>query len=182
MNIDLNKLLRGDGCTAEDYMFIYGLVCTLRPKLIAEVGTNKGASAIIMSSAMEMFDINGQIFTCDIRKEYYEIAIREIQKAGYSNKVNVLHGQVNKLPNLMYDLAFIDGDHSYEGTKADFDYLKDKCKYILFHDVYSCEGKQQLFNELEGEKISFTGRPPGTLCDNEIKRHTSYQGFGLWKR
>jgi predicted O-methyltransferase YrrM len=42
-------------------------------------------------------------------------------------------------PNLEYvrfDIAFIDGDHTYEGVLADWENLKDRVdRYILFHDV-----------------------------------------------
>lgn len=183
MIIDLSKISRGDGCTIEDYAFLFGLVATLRPYEIAEVGTNVGASSITMCEAFKAFDIDGCIHTCDVSKACADIAYTNILEAGFGDRVEIIHGDVTKLPKIQYDLGFIDGDHSYEGTKKDFDYLKDKCKYIIFHDVYSCEGKRKCFEELEGEKISFTNRPAGHLNeDGEMKRHTSYQGFGLWKR
>lgn len=34
-----------------------------------------------------------------------------------------------------YDLILIDGDHSYHGIKSDFEKVKDKAKYIVFHDI-----------------------------------------------
>jgi hypothetical protein len=44
------------------------------------------------------------------------------------------------LRELNYDFAFIDGDHSYEGVKADFEMVKD-CGRVLFHDYDKAEGK-----------------------------------------
>ena len=33
-----------------------------------------------------------------------------------------------------YDLVFIDGDHSYQGAKADIEFWRDKCKILSGHD------------------------------------------------
>ena len=50
------------------------------------------------------------------------------------------------------DLYFIDGDHSYEAVKADYENYKDKCKYMAFHDILglrSCEGVAALWNQVK---------------------------------
>ena len=39
------------------------------------------------------------------------------------------------LSNIDFDFAFLDGDHSVEGVKADFDMVK-RCGRVLFHDYY----------------------------------------------
>ena len=36
-----------------------------------------------------------------------------------------------------YDLIFIDGDHSSEGVRADWDNYHDMAKYVAFHDILS---------------------------------------------
>lgn len=33
------------------------------------------------------------------------------------------------------DLVLIDGDHNYNAVKADFEKVKDNCKFVAFHDV-----------------------------------------------
>lgn len=58
-----------------------------------------------------------------------------------------------------YDFAFIDGDHSYGGVKADFENLKgflEDNATILFHDAVegaygTCEGVQRFTKELIAE-------------------------------
>jgi len=52
------------------------------------------------------------------------------------------------------DLYFIDGDHSYEAVKADYNNFKNKCKYMAFHDLLGerdCEGVAQLWSEIKDQ-------------------------------
>jgi hypothetical protein len=72
--------------------------------------------------------------------------------------------------NLNYDLkgdklglAFLDGDHTYEGVKQDYELVKDYVNgWIVFHDINDTPhhrsigvGVAKLWNELEGEKVEF---------------------------
>jgi hypothetical protein len=53
------------------------------------------------------------------------------------------------------DLIHIDGDHSYEGVKRDFELYFEKVKHngiITLHDVELCGGVKSFFEELENHK------------------------------
>ena len=52
-----------------------------------------------------------------------------------------------QLEHVRFDIAFIDGDHSYKGVLADWENLKDRVdRYILFHDVENPHfGARQVF-------------------------------------
>jgi hypothetical protein len=56
--------------------------------------------------------------------------------------------------NGKYDMIFVDGDHSYEGVKADYQNYKDMCKYMGVHDacgLRDCQGVPTFLNEIKGQ-------------------------------
>jgi predicted O-methyltransferase YrrM len=97
---------------------------------------------------------------------------------------------VNFCPN--YDLIFIDGDHSYDGVKTDFELYKDLLSprgYIVFHDIDpnnvfkdNLSGQVYKFwEELEeGTKTEIiTSKSSGRIKINGEPEH--HGGIGLWK-
>lgn len=55
------------------------------------------------------------------------------------------------MKNNKFDLIFIDGDHSYEGVKSDYEVCKNNGKMYVFHDIVNsvCPGVFQFWNELK---------------------------------
>ena len=79
------------------------------------------------------------------------------------NELNVIYGSsrdaviVDKISkyvikNNKFDMIFVDGDHSYEGVKFDYNNYKDKCKFMGFHDacgLRDCHGVPRFLNEIK---------------------------------
>ncbi len=54
------------------------------------------------------------------------------------NSINRVHGKIDLIDESNYNVVLIDGDHSYDGVKKDFEVLLQKNKsnkyYVFFHD------------------------------------------------
>ena len=55
-----------------------------------------------------------------------------------------------------WDLAFIDGDHSYDGVRRDFDLVRNRTtRYIVLHDIASdepsCTGVRRFWREVRAQ-------------------------------
>jgi tRNA A58 N-methylase Trm61 len=175
----------GSGCCYEDYAFLYGLVAHIRPKRVIEIGTNMGVSAIAMAKAMKDFNINGQVDTFELSETYARIAGKQAIKAGLERWISGHCGNYEDYPfinNVEFDLAFVDGDHSLEGTLRDYHLLKGKTRYLIFHDVHAVDGKRQAFEQILGEKLGFFNCEPGTISNNGVlKQNNCFNGMGLIK-
>lgn len=65
------------------------------------------------------------------RRDAYECSVASLTR---------VYGEVTTSPPVtlrgMYDLCFIDGDHTYLGVERDFLSLRSRCRRIMFHDVF----------------------------------------------
>ena len=61
---------------------------------------------------------------------------------------------INYMNNNYFDLIFIDGDHTYNGVKNDYEISKNSGKIFVFHDIINdmCPGVVQCWNELKNNE------------------------------
>lgn len=101
------------------------LTCIKRPLRILEVGCAIGYSAILMSQYLAD---GGSITTVEWDADMTEIARANIDKAGLSDKITVIHNDAKEvLPSLTgeYDMIFLDG------PKAHYIYMMNDCIRLL---------------------------------------------------
>ncbi len=147
-------------------VFLQSLIIGLPQKnpLVLEIGTFKGWSAITMARIRK--DI--RIITLDphigipedglssspeevinnVSREQlrYNILHLQIPSQDFNPKNYAFRGNIDK-----FDLIFIDGDHTFEGVKHDFEKFLPFVKkdgFILFHDYGNEEGVTKFCNTL----------------------------------
>jgi len=105
-------------------------------KSYLEIGVDRGGSFFVIDSFLRA------IYPEGVRSLAIDVKDKIIRKSGFAEYANgkseiefkmIDSGKLNLEEK--FDLCFIDGDHSYEGVKRDWECVKDHVKIILFHDV-----------------------------------------------
>jgi len=112
--------------------YFTNLLNKLKPEVVLEIGTWTGVTAAFLASfpfVKKVYTIDNQRLTngklwggMELSKKIQYIVVKDNNE------------KKDKVKDINFDFVFIDGDHSYEGVKLDFEMVKDKCKHILFHD------------------------------------------------
>lgn len=114
------------------------------PRRMLEIGTGLGGSAYSLSRMARPGSLIVTVDNSPLAREYVAV----YQRPGRTRIVNVI-GDSHAPETLEHvgralgpgpvDLLYIDGDHSYEGVKADFESYKTFCRpgaLIAFHDIH----------------------------------------------
>ena len=100
--------------------FLQILIKSIKAKRILEIGTLTGYSSIWMARALPD---GGKLTTLEISKDHYEEAKKNFQKAGLTEKIEIIFGSasesLDKFKDEKFDFAFIDADKT--GYPAYFD-------------------------------------------------------------
>ena len=130
---------------------LYRTVCKLKPKRVLEIGTARGGSlylwakaaapdATIVSVDLPQGQFGGGYPACRI--PFYQAFKQQGQKLYLLRKDSHQADTVEEVKSLfdknLIDFAFIDGDHTYEGVKADFINYSPLVReegLIGFHDI-----------------------------------------------
>lgn len=146
----LKELKSGVGSTLGDYKFLYGFISLIKPRRIVEIGTHYGLSAIAMALALRDEGLTkSRILSIDIACHVLEVAKKHLEQLGLQKYVQLVCGDSSIIGEYSrFDVAFIDGDHSYEGCLKDFNNVKDKATYILIHDAAILEGISRAVEEI----------------------------------
>jgi predicted O-methyltransferase YrrM len=184
-----------------DHMpFAYDIVEAIRPKLVVELGTYNGLSFFSFCQSMVENDIDGLCYAIDTWEgdEHtggYDTSImddvRSHAREHYRGMTYLLQMYFNEaLPQFedeSIDLLHIDGLHTYEAVKEDFENWYPKVApggIILFHDVKARlkdYGAWKFWDELAAEHESFAfhhgfglgvlRKPNGAEPEHELLQH-----------
>jgi predicted O-methyltransferase YrrM len=152
------------------YDFAYDLVANTKPSKIVELGTHRGNSLFSFAQAVKDLKLDTELHPIDtwegdehagyygeeIYQEFTEIIEKYYSDLGITPHRMFFDDALEKFEDNSIDILHIDGLHTYEAVKHDFEMwlpkVKNKTGIILLHDV--CEksddfGVYKLWEELK---------------------------------
>jgi predicted O-methyltransferase YrrM len=135
----------------DEAALLYRLARDVRTGPIAEIGRFKGGSTVMFASALpdgcELWSYDLHVaLRPDMSGELLDRELDDaLTRLGVRHKVHLLVGDSRTIdpPPAPLELLFIDGDHSYEGAKADFERWRAFVQpggHVLFHDAVDSGG------------------------------------------
>ncbi len=131
---------------------LFRLTEYFKPESILELGTSLGLSSIYLSKAApnaEIISIEGCPNTYTFAKdliEQHETRNTKITNSSFDTAFETsLHGK-------MFDLVYIDGNHTYEATLKYFNELlkiTNENSVLIFDDIYWSEGMTKAWEEIK---------------------------------
>lgn len=143
--------------TSPYILTIYEFIRSLQPEVVFEIGTRNGISTTAILCALA--DNNkGKLYSIDIKdclERTQNNLTDELRKRWEFTRAN--SKDFYKKWDKKIDILLIDGDHSYEMCKSDFENYEKFVKeggYIFLHDTIALEGVKQYFTEINYSKIN----------------------------
>ena len=149
------------------------------PKVIVEIGAAAGASSLCMSHFTDC------LISVDMRTPKDQSIFDEISSncefyrvVGYSDDENTIKQVTDLLDDRSVDVLFIDGDHSFDGVKKDYElyspFVKDGI--VAFHDIVESETHA---NKLGCTVYKFWNQVKNKFEHKEIKHSDEWAGIGI---
>ena len=127
----------------DEAAFLHRLVREMQPETVVEIGRFRGGSTVIIAAALERGALHS--YDIDTRQERDGAELDRqltgvLERYGLTDRVR-LHVADSKSavpPPGPIDILFVDGDHSEEGVRADFEHWSPQLRpggHLLFHDA-----------------------------------------------
>ena len=151
--------------TIRQSAYLFGLIRQMRARRVIEIGRYKGGSTLLIAAAMneeaEFWSIDiGEKETrlhCGESSRPFDEMLADMCKR-FGLKVNIIVGDSRtvELDSGEVDLVFIDGDHTYEGVKNDFERFGKRVRMggaVLFDDAFD-EGIFKTHSDTVGKLVN----------------------------
>lgn len=116
--------------------YLYREVRSLGPATLVEIGRFRGGSTLVLAAGM---DAEAWLYSYDLMPPDGGL-IRALDRYGLRDRVDLRVGDSRTAPEPPEpcDLVFVDGDHTYEGVRADYERWRQLVRpggSLLFHDA-----------------------------------------------
>jgi predicted O-methyltransferase YrrM len=135
----------------DEAALLFRLARDARSGPFAEIGRFKGGSTLVFAAALRdgvelwSYDLHVAL-RADMPGEQLDAELRDaLTRFGLEHKVHLVVADSHTVdpPSEPLELLFIDGDHSYDGAKADFERWQAFVRpggHVLFHDAVDSGG------------------------------------------
>lgn len=142
---------------------------------ILEIGTCRGMTACLLAQY-------GTVLTLDVKTYDHMQEIIDGSPCSSASRIVRLVGAdcrtARKLlnpSNVRFDVAFIDGCHTYEAVSADIVFCRQFTDTIMFHDYHAEKfpGTLRAIDEARVDAVEFRHEPDCSLCVARWKKRVS---------
>jgi predicted O-methyltransferase YrrM len=170
----------------DEAAYIFALARSLPGVTVAEIGRSKGGSTLLLAVAVAV-DEDSHVWSYDLHvkptagKQSDAELLAVLDRYDLADRVTLVVGdsRVAEAPPQACDLVLIDGDHSYEGARADYERWRRLVRpggHMLFHDAVELgelsvahEGVARLISEIEREGELVRSGGTGTLAHFQLR-------------
>lgn len=145
-----NELYKKVGCfyrpNYERGLLIYSLIRKYKVKSYLEIGFGRGYSTFCAAKAMDEDGLDGKIFTIDPNFDKNHLQnLSKVFPKNWFEKIEFMQARSeDALPTLgNFDMIYIDGDHTYEAVKKDWELCKDKWNKVVLFDDYHLPSREE---------------------------------------
>jgi predicted O-methyltransferase YrrM len=170
----------------DEAALLYRLARRVGAGRVVEIGRFKGGSTFLIAAAL---DAGGEVWSYDLHVPSPGLdgtaldrgLLEALRRYGLEDRVRLIVGDSRTAdPPDRCDLVLIDGDHSYEGVRADWERWRELVPSggrVLFHDAVDyggfgtfCDGVGRLVAEIERSDAGFSREPGAGSIAHFVRR------------